>query len=192
MRKLLKHILKYAGMLTLSEGLSQSRLRLMGCQHKVSVFGWPPLAIADGNGRDISQYPAARQNEWKMALYQALTLQGFSGYTRQAIYAATKSGNPVLRREEMSKFITADFDLASFSILKITYKSLIQAKQTECSIEALSREGGLDDGFRSTISTSALTNCISKRITAYTRRFITAHGRSRNACFYDFGQGART
>jgi phage terminase large subunit-like protein len=48
----------------------------------------------------------------------------------------------------MAKFITIDPDLNELFSVK-DYKSLIIAQETECTIEALSREAGLDDGFRS-------------------------------------------
>lgn len=50
--------------------------------------------------------------------------------------------------EEAAKFVKADPDLLELFDVK-DYKSTIIATQTECTIEALSREAGLDDGFRS-------------------------------------------
>ena len=47
----------------------------------------------------------------------------------------------------MSKFITIDPDLSTYFDVK-DYKSVIEAVTTHCTIEALSREGGLEDGFR--------------------------------------------
>ena len=48
----------------------------------------------------------------------------------------------------MSKFITIDPDLGEYFDVK-DYKSTIDALETYCTIEALSREAGLEDGFRS-------------------------------------------
>lgn len=48
----------------------------------------------------------------------------------------------------MSKFITIDPDLGEYFDVK-DYKSTIDALETNCTIEALSREAGLEDGFRS-------------------------------------------
>lgn len=51
----------------------------------------------------------------------------------------------------MAKFITIDDDLNE--LFKVQdYKSLITALETNCTIEALSKEAGLDDGFRSIYS----------------------------------------
>jgi phage terminase large subunit-like protein len=47
----------------------------------------------------------------------------------------------------MAKFIKTDADLQELFEIK-DYKSLILAKDTESTIEALSKESGLDDGFR--------------------------------------------
>ena len=50
--------------------------------------------------------------------------------------------------EDMAKFIKADPDLGELFTVK-DYKSVIEATETGCTMEALSREAGLDDGFRS-------------------------------------------
>ena len=60
---------------------------------------------------------------------------------------ATKKRQARLAGEEMAKFVKADADLAELFDIK-DYKSTIIANETECTIEALSREAGLDDGFR--------------------------------------------
>ena len=49
------------------------------------------------------------------------------------------------------KFITIDPDLNEYFSIK-DYKSVIEALETYCTIEALSKEAGLDDGFRSIYS----------------------------------------
>ncbi len=79
---------------------------------------------------------------------QGTYIGGFGGYNYGKLFtAATKKRQARLAWEEMSKFITIDPDLNEFFAVK-DYKSLIEATHTHCTIEALSREGGLEDGFR--------------------------------------------
>lgn len=145
-----EHILKYAGMLTLSEGFKPTPLTLMGCQQfdVGCTFGWKKTSNDRRRFRrrykSISRQQGKTMENGLIGTYIA----GFSGYRQGKLFtAATKKRQSRLAWEEMAKFITADPDLAELFDIK-DYKSLIQAKQTECSIEALSREGGLDDGFR--------------------------------------------
>jgi phage terminase large subunit-like protein len=75
-------------------------------------------------------------------------IAGFSGYRHGKLFTvATKKRQARLAWEEMSKFITIDPDLSELFSVK-DYKSLILAEESECTIEALSKEAGLDDGFR--------------------------------------------
>ena len=145
-----EHILKYAGMLTLSEGFKPKPLTLMSCQQfdVGCTFGWKKVSNDCRRFRrrykSISRQQGKTMENGLIGTYIA----GFSGYRQGKLFtAATKKRQSRLAWEEMSKFITADPDLAELFDIK-DYKSLILAKQTECSIEALSREGGLDDGFR--------------------------------------------
>ena len=145
-----EHILKYAGMLTLSEGFKPKPLTLMSCQQfdVGCTFGWKKVSNDCRRFRrrykSISRQQGKTMENGLIGTYIA----GFSGYKQGKLFtAATKKRQSRLAWEEMSKFITADPDLAELFDIK-DYKSLILAKQTECSIEALSREGGLDDGFR--------------------------------------------
>ena len=76
-------------------------------------------------------------------------IAGFSGYAHGKLFtAATKKRQARLAWEEMAKFVQADPDLAELFDVK-DYKSTIIARETGCTIEALSREAGLDEGFRS-------------------------------------------
>ena len=84
-------------------------------------------------------------------------IAGFSGYHYGKLFtAATKKRQARLAWEEMSKFIQSDEDLAGEDIAsekdgmfaEKDYKSVIIANETHCTIEALSKESGLDDGFR--------------------------------------------
>lgn len=76
-------------------------------------------------------------------------IAGFGGYRYGKLFTvATKKRQARLAWEEMSKFIQIDDDLQEFFVVK-DYCSTIRAVNTECTIEALSKEAGLDDGFRS-------------------------------------------
>ena len=73
---------------------------------------------------------------------------GFSGYHQGKLFTtATKKRQSRIAWEEMAKFIGADKDLAELFDVK-DYKHTIIARNTGCTIEALSKEAGLDDGFR--------------------------------------------
>ena len=76
-------------------------------------------------------------------------IAAFDGYNYGKLFtAATKKRQSRLAWEEMSKFIMIDPDLAELFSVK-DYKSLIICDATGSTIEALSKEGGLDDGVRS-------------------------------------------
>jgi phage terminase large subunit-like protein len=87
-------------------------------------------------------------------------IAGFGGYHYGKLFTvATKKRQARLAWEEMSKFIGIDDDLkydreknpdGYFEVKD--YKSVIEAVKTNCTIEALSKEAGLDDGFRSIFS----------------------------------------
>ena len=73
----------------------------------------------------------------------------FGGYNYGKLFTvATKKRQARLAWEEMDKFIKADAEMSELFAVK-DYKSLIESLVTHCTIEALSRESGLDDGFRS-------------------------------------------
>lgn len=144
-------VLQYAEMLTIAEGaepkpvtLIPSQIFDIGC-----TFGWKK--IANDCRRFRRRYKSmARQNgktfeNGIMGTYIA----AFGGYNYGKLFtAATKKRQARLAWEEMAKFVKVDPDLGELFSVK-DYKSLIQATETQCTIEALSRESGLDDGFRS-------------------------------------------
>lgn len=144
-------VLRYAEMLTIAEGSEPKPVRLIpsqvfdiGC-----TFGWKKTA--NDMRRFRRRYKSvARQNGKSfengiMGTYIA----GFSGYAYGKLFTvATKKRQARIAWEEMAKFVKVDPDLGELFEVK-DYKSLILAKKTNCTIEALSREGGLDDGFRS-------------------------------------------
>lgn len=140
----------YAETLTIAEGTEPKQVKLIpsqifdiGC-----TFGWKKTV--NGCRRFRRRYKSlARQNgktfeNGILGTYIA----GFSGYRHGKLFTvATKKRQARLAWEEMAKFITIDPDLNELFAVK-DYKSLIIAEETECTIEALSREAGLDDGFR--------------------------------------------
>lgn len=146
-----ERVLEYAETLTIAEGAAPRPVKLIpsqvfdiGC-----TFGWKKSA--NDCRRFRRRYKSmARQNgktfeNGIMGTYIA----GFGGYHHGKLFTvATKKRQARLAWEEMSKFVTVDPDLGELFRVK-DYKSTIEALETGCSIEALSREAGLDDGFRS-------------------------------------------
>ncbi len=144
-------VINYAETLTIAEGNEPKQVKLIpsqmfdiGC-----TFGWKKTV--NDMRRFRRRYKSlARQNgktfeNGILGTYIA----GFSGYRHGKLFTvATKKRQARLAWEEMSKFITIDPDLNELFSVK-DYKSLIIAEETDCTIEALSREAGLDDGFRS-------------------------------------------
>ena len=145
-----ERVLAYAGTLTLAEGSEPKPLALMGCQvfDIGCTFGWKKSANNCRRFRrrykSISRQQGKTMENGIMGPYIA----AFSGYSYGKLFtAATKKRQARLAWEEMAKFIKADPDLGEMFDIK-DYKSVIEAVYTFCTIEALSREGGLDDGFR--------------------------------------------
>ena len=149
-----ENIIDYAETLTIVEGSAPRPLKLYECQaFDLGVpFGW--IHKDTGYRRFRRSYKSmARQNG--KTFQNGITgsyIAGFSGYQYGKLFTvATKKRQARLAWEEISKFIRTDPDLAD--LFKIQdYKSMITALHTMCTIEALSREAGLDDGFRSIFS----------------------------------------
>lgn len=149
-----EEVLSYAETLTIAEGDEPKPVKLipeqifdLGC-----TFGW--IKTANNKRRFRRRYKSmARQNgktfeNGIMGTYIA----GFGGYNYGKLFTvATKKRQARLAWEEMSKFITIDPDLGEYFQVK-DYKSVIECLETYCTIEALSKEAGLDDGFRSIYS----------------------------------------
>lgn len=145
------NVLSYAETLTIAEGIEPRPVKLIGSQvfDLGCTFGWKK--VVNGKRRFRRRYKSvARQNgktfeNGIMGPYIA----GFGGYSYGKLFTvATKKRQARLAWEEMSKFVTIDPDLAELFDVK-DYKNTIIAKESGCTIEALSREAGLDDGFRS-------------------------------------------
>lgn len=145
-----ERILEFAETLTIAEGSEPKQVELieeqafdLGCR-----FGWKKL---NGFRRFRRSYKCmARQNG--KTFENGITgtyIGGFSGYNYGKLFTvATKKRQARLAWEEMSKFISTDEDLQELFDVK-DYKSTILCKNTNSTIEALSKEAGLDDGFRS-------------------------------------------
>ena len=135
-------IIDYAETLTIAEGSNPRPVKLIDAQaFDLGVtFGW--FKVSNDKRRFRRRYKSmARQNgktfeNGIMGTY----IGGFGGYRFGKLFTvATKKRQARLAWEEMSKFITIDPDLNEFFDVK-DYKSLIYAKNTECTIEALSKE----------------------------------------------------
>lgn len=143
-------ILRYAEMLTIAEGAQPRPVRLhdFQCFDLGVPFGW--VHAETGFRRIRRKYKSvARQNG--KTFENGITgsyIANWGGYNFGKLFtAATKKRQARIAWEEIQKFITIDKDLQALFDVK-DYKSLIIAKRTGCTIEALSRESGLDDGFR--------------------------------------------
>ena len=143
-------ILDYAETLTIAEGFEPRPVHLLDSQtfDIGCTFGW--LKVENNKRRFRRRYKSVARQQGKtfengiMGTYIA----GFSGYSYGKLFTtATKKRQARLAWEEMSKFITIDPDLNEYFWVK-DYKSVIECTETHCTIEALSREGGLEDGFR--------------------------------------------
>ena len=145
-----ERVLDYSGTLTLAEGSEPKPLRLMGCQQFDigCTFGWKKTV--NDKRRFRRRYKSISRQQGKTMENGIIGpyIGGFSGYMHGKLFTvATKKRQARLAWEEMAKFVKADPDLAELFDVK-DYKSTIIALNTECTIEALSREAGLDDGFR--------------------------------------------
>lgn len=147
-------VIEYAETLTVAEGEEPKPVKLIDAQafDLGCTFGW--FKVSNNKRRFRRRYKCmARQNgktfeNGIMGTYIA----GFGGYNYGKLFTvATKKRQARLAWEEMSKFITIDPDLNEYFKVK-DYKSVIEALETFCTIEALSKEAGLDDGFRSIFS----------------------------------------
>ena len=155
-------IINFAETLVIAEGTEPRPVRLIDPQaFDLGVtFGW--FKVSNNKRRFRRRYKSmARQNG--KTFENGITgtyIAGFGGYNYGKLFTvATKKRQARLAWEEMAKFIKIDEDLEYDRVKNPNgyfevkdYKSLIEAKQTLCTIEALSKEAGLDDGFRSIFS----------------------------------------
>ena len=146
--------LDYAETLTIAEGAEPKPVRLIPSQvfDIGATFGWKKTA--NGCRRFRRRYKSMARQNGKTFENGILgtKIAGFSGYKHGKLFTvATKKRQARLAWEEMAKFVNIDPDLGELFSVK-DYKSTIIALETNCTIEALSREAGLDDGFRSIFS----------------------------------------
>ncbi len=143
-------VLDFFETLTIGEGFEKTPVKLISSQifDIGCTFGW--LKTVNDRRRFRRRYKSeARQNgksfeNGGMGVYIA----GFSGYHEGKLFtAATKRKQSRIVWDEMRKFIEADEDLSEYFSVK-NYSSTIIARNTGCTIEALSKESGLDEGFR--------------------------------------------
>ena len=143
-------IIEFAETLTVAEGSEPRPVKLIDSQafDLGCTFGW--YRVDNKKRRFRRRYKSlARQNgkTFENGIIGTY-IAAFGGYNYGKLFtAATKKRQSRLAWEEMSKFITIDPDLSTYFDVK-DYKSVIEAVTTHCTIEALSREGGLEDGFR--------------------------------------------
>ncbi|MEG1492375.1 MAG: terminase TerL endonuclease subunit, partial [Oscillospiraceae bacterium] len=143
-------ILDFAETLTIIEGLEPTPIKLYGCQE--FDLGVPMGWLKDnGNRKFRRKYKSvARQNG--KTFENGITgtyLGGFYGYRYGKIFTvATDKRQARLAWEKMANFIRADPELAEYFNIK-DYISLITAINTGCTVEALSKEAGLKEGFAS-------------------------------------------
>ena len=145
-----ERILSFAETLTISEGTEPKPVHLFDnqCFDLGVPMGW---VKPDGNRRFRRSYESkARQNGKTFSNgIRGPYIAACSGYKHGKMFtAATKKRQARLAWEEMANFIRSDKDLEEFFKIQ-DYISLITCLPTGCTIEALSKEGGLDDGFRS-------------------------------------------
>ena len=143
-------VIEFAETLTIAEGAEPRPVKLLEEQafDIGSKFGWKKT---NGFRRFRRSYKSvARQNGKTFENgIQGTYIGGFSGYNYGKLFTvATKKRQARLAWEEMAKFINTDEDLQELFDVK-DYKSTILCNTTNSTIEALSKEAGLDDGFRS-------------------------------------------
>ena len=146
-----EEILEYAETLTIAEGSEPKPVKLIpsqifdiGC-----TFGW--MKTSNDKRRFRRRYKSMGRQNGKTFENGIIGtyIAAFDGYNYGKLFtAATKKRQSRLAWEEMSKFVTIDPDLSELFSVK-DYKSMIVCDTTGCTIEALSKEAGLDDGFRS-------------------------------------------
>lgn len=194
-----QRIIDFAETLTIAEGEKPKPLKLFDSQcFDLGVpMGW--IKQNSGYRRFRRSYESmARQNgkTFKNGI-RGTYIAGFGGYNYGKMFtAATKKRQARIAWEEMMKFIKIDQDLSElFNIQE--YKNLITSLNTNCTIEALSKEGGLDDGFRSIFNSideihQHKDNSVYKALYNGTRSLpetlnsmITTRGRELNSFCYE-------
>lgn len=144
------HAISFAEELYVSEGTQRSQVVLTDEQAFFigSLFGWKNRK---GKRRFRRSYLSMARQNGKTFLNGILGsyISAFSGYELGKLFTvATSKRQSRLAWEEMKNFIRADAELSDLFVIQ-DYKSFIKCIHTQCTIEALSKEAGLSDGFRS-------------------------------------------
>ena len=142
-------VIDYAETMTIVEGFEKRPVKLMGSQvfDIGCTFGWKKR---NGYRRFRRRYKSVSRQQGKSFENGILGtyIAAFSGYRYGKLFtAATKKRQAKIVWEEMKKFIEGDPDLSEWFEVK-EYKSEITALNTNCVIKALSKDEGIDDGFR--------------------------------------------
>lgn len=194
-----EEILRYAETLTIIDGYEPKPVKLHGCQEfDLGVpMGW---LNRDRYRRFRRKYKSvARQNG--KTFENGITgsyIAAFDKYRLGKLFCvATSKKQARLAWNTIRKFILMDPDLAEF--FEITdYKNLITALNTLCTIEALSKEAGLEDGEQSVYASvdeihQHKDNSIYKAMYNGQRSLkealtsmITTRGKDINSFCYDF------
>lgn len=145
-----ERVLEFAETLTIAEGARPVPLKLMPhqCFDIGSLYGW--VHKDTGFRRFRRNYlSVGRQNGKSMMNgVHGTYISGFSGYNHGKLFtASTKRRQSLIAWDEVKKFIQADPELLEMFRVQ-DWKYTITSKLTGCTIEALSKEGGLDEGFR--------------------------------------------
>ncbi len=145
-----ERVLEFAETLTIAEGARPAPLNLMPhqCFDIGSLYGW--VHKDTGFRRFRRNYlSVGRQNGKSMQNgVHGTYISGFSGYNHGKLFtASTKRRQSLIAWDEVKKFIQADPELLEMFRVQ-DWKYTITSKLTGCTIEALSKEGGLDEGFR--------------------------------------------
>ena len=200
-----ERILRYAELLTIAEGDEPKPLQLMECQafDIGCTFGWKKSV--NHKRRFRRRYKSVSRQQGKSLENGILGtyIAGFSGYHHGKLFTvAPKKRQSRIAWEEMQKFILSDSELSEMFQIK-EYKSLITALGTDCTIEALSRESGIDDGFRALFASldeihQMRDNSIYKAMYNGTRSLpetlismITTRGKHLNSFCFEMDEYAR-
>lgn len=145
-----ERVLKFAETLTISEGTEPKPVKLLPhqCFDIGSIYGWKHKDTGFRRFRR-SYRSMARQNgkSFENGIHGTY-IAGFTKYRNGKLFTvATKQRQAKIAWDEMKKFIQADEDLSEMFKVQ-EWRNCITAKETGNTIEALSKEGGLDEGFR--------------------------------------------
>ena len=145
-----ERVISFAETLTIGEGSEQRPVILFDHQayDLGNLFGWAHKET--GYRRFRRDYISMGRQNGKSFMNGILGtyISGFTQYKNGRLFtAATKKRQSKLVWDEMRKFIESDGDMKELFRVQ-DWKSIITALTTGNTIEALSKEGGLDEGFR--------------------------------------------